>query len=272
MAKDRDHTDPGRLLSRDDVAPVEVVNPMGRSTVVLTCEHAGRAIPERLGDLGVSGPDMDRHIAYDIGAEGLSRLLSAALDAPLILQRYSRLVVDCNRPLHAPDCMPEVSDGTMVPANRDLDAATRALRYDEIHQPFHDQISRVLNERMLACANSLLLSVHSFTPCLAGVDRPWHAGLLHNRDDRVSRRMMDGLVRHTSGLRVAFNEPYSIDDDSDYTIPVHGEGRGLPHVLLEVRNNEIADVAGQERWADWLTLATRDAVHHLFDDREQIDG
>ncbi len=259
-------------MSSGDVAPVELVNPAGRSAVVLTCEHAGRAIPAKLGDLGVSASDMERHIAYDIGAEGLSRLLSAALDAPLVMQRYSRLVIDCNRPLEAPDCMPEVSDGTVVPANHNLDAVQRAKRYDEIHQAFHDQVSRLLDARMLGREETLLLSVHSFTPCLAGVDRPWHVGLLYNRDKRVSDGLMEALEQHTSGLRMEFNEPYKIEDDSDYTIPVHGEARGLPHVLLEVRNNEIAEGTGQERWAEWLNLATRDVVHRLFENRDQTDG
>jgi predicted N-formylglutamate amidohydrolase len=248
------------LLSPRDPRPVELVNADARSAFVLACEHAGRAVPERLGDLGVSPADMDRHIAYDRGAEEVSRNLSKRLDAPLVLQRYSRLVIDCNRPSTAPDCFPEISDGTPIPANAGLAAADRQRRLDEIHRPFHQALAALLDRRAAAGATPILVAVHSFTPRLAGgADRHWQLGVLSNRDRRFAERFLAAFQARNPDIPSAHNEPYVVDDLSDYTIPVHGEARGLPHVLIEIRNDLIADAAGQARWAgliaDALTAA-----------------
>lgn len=238
------------LLSDRDPAPVEVVSLDGPSVFVLTCEHAGRHVPARLRDLGISTAEMDRHIAYDIGADGLARSLSAMLDAPLVLQRFSRLVVDCNRPFDAPDCIPAVSDGTAVPANENLTEQERRQRFKEIHQPFHRAIADLLGRRAGASRPTILVSIHSFTPQLAaGSPRPWHLGALSNRDPRFAERFIATVRARHPEIPCAHNEPYVVDDRTDYTIPVHGESRGLPHVLLEVRHDLIADNAGQERWS-----------------------
>ena len=243
-----------------DPSPFDVVNSAGGSPVFLTCEHAGRAIPRALGDLGIAASEMERHIAYDIGAEQVSLRLSRRLDAALVLQPYSRLVVDCNRPFDATDCIPEVSDGTAIPANAKLNASVRQQRFDGIHQPFHDEIRRLLDKRLTQEKPTVLVSVHSFTPKLltACKKRPWHIGLLHNRDDKLARQMMTSLNKHAVNLQTEFNEPYAVDDLSDYTIPVHGEKRGIPHVLLEIRNDEIVSSAGQERWAGILAAVLSD--------------
>ena len=255
------HTDASTaVLCRTDPDPVEVVNRGGSSDVLLVCEHAGRLIPACYGDLGIAAAEMDRHIAYDIGAEGLSRRLAGVLDATLVLQRYSRLVVDCNRPLAAPDCMPEASDGTAIPVNRALSEAERLCRYEEIHRPFHDAISGLIDERLGSGQRTILVAVHSFTPRLAGVDRPWQIGLLCNRDDSFARRFMDAFAAAHPTISAAHNQPYTVDDLSDYTVPVHGERRKLPHVLLEVRNDEIADDAGQARWAAMIARALSTAA------------
>lgn len=254
----------GTLLAASDPSPFEVVNAGGRSDICLVCEHAGRAVPGRLGDLGVDPAEMDRHIAWDLGAEALARRLSSALDAPLALQRYSRLVVDCNRPLKAPDCIPPVSDGTVVPANAHLTEAERQQRYEEIHQAFHGGVARLLDGHRQGQARSHLVTVHSFTPTLAGVARPCQLGLLFNRDRRLSDAIMASF-RAESGIVVALNEPYSVDDLSDYTIPVHGEGRGLPHVLLEVRSDEIDSGEGVERWSALLAPALTAAISSMRD-------
>ncbi len=248
------------LLGRSDPDPVEIVNRAGRANFLLVCEHAGRLIPRALGDLGLPAPEMSRHIASDIGAEGLSRKLSARLDAPLLMQRYSRLVIDCNRPLGASDCIPEVSDGTAVPANFGLSQAERLRRYGEIHRPFHDAIGAMLDARQRLGRRTILVAVHSFTPRLAGIDRPWLLGLLHNRDSRFARRMMDAVVRNNPQVVADHNQPYTVDDLSDFTIPVHGERRKLPHVLIEVRNDMISDEPGQERWAHLLAEALETAA------------
>jgi len=240
-----------KVLSPGDPEPVELVNSKGVSPIVLSCEHAGRAIPAKLGDLGVAAADMDRHIAYDIGAEGVSRRLSAMLDAPLVVQRYSRLVIDCNRPLEAHDCIVLASDGTAVPANAALTEDDRNMRFVEIHQPFHDALSDLLDERDASGLKSVLVSVHSFTPQLrGGPQRPWQIGVLSNRDGSFARRFLAAFQASHPDIPSAHNEPYVVDDESDYTIPVHGEKRGLPHVLLEIRNDLLADEAGQGRWAE----------------------
>ncbi len=240
------------LLQAHEPQPFETCNRNGSSPLVLTCEHAGRRIPAALGDLGLAAEEMERHIAYDIGAEQLARRLSSALEAVLVLQPYSRLVADCNRPETAPDCVPEVSDGTEIPANRGLTATERRLRFDGIHRPFHDEVRHHLDRRQSSESSPVLIALHSFTPRLRneGLDRPWHIGLLHNRDTRLSRQLMPILGHCDPALKSAYNEPYSVDDFSDYTIPVHGERRGIPHVLIEIRNDLIADASGQDYFAE----------------------
>jgi predicted N-formylglutamate amidohydrolase len=246
------------LLAPGDPAPHESVATRGRSPIFLTCEHAGLAIPRRLGDLGLHRDAMQRHIACDIGADAVARLLSRSLDAPLVLQPYSRLVIDCNRPFGAPDCVPEVSDGTAIPGNAGLDENGRRRRFEAIHQPFHAEISRQLDARR----HNILVAVHSFTPKLATQRhrRPWHAGLLFNHDCRLAHLLMGALLDQGVDKRIAFNQPYCVDELSDYTIPVHGERRGIAHLLLEIRNDEIADRAGRSRWADLLAAAFRDVL------------
>lgn len=253
----------GSLLTEMDPAPFEIVNPDVRSPVVLICEHAGRAVPVRLGDMGLRPDDMERHIAFDLGAERLARRLSAALDSPLVLQRYSRLVIDCNRPLAAPDAIPEVSDGTPVPANRGLAEVDRRARYDEIHQPFHHAVTALLDRRNDSRMQSVVVTLHSFTPKLGGVPRTCHLGVLYNRDPRLADAIMAAADATTHGLRIVRNAPYSVDDISDYTIPVHGEQRGLRHALLEVRNDLIADEAGLDTWTSLLEQLLNDAVTRL---------
>ncbi|MGI6856161.1 N-formylglutamate amidohydrolase [Mesorhizobium sp. 1B3] len=248
-----------RLLTPSDPHPVELVNGDGPSAVVLSCEHAGRAIPACLGDLGVSPADMERHIAWDVGAEQVSRHLSALLDAPLVLQRYSRLVVDCNRPFEARDCFPEVSDGTAVPSNEKLTPSARRRRFEEIHQPFHAALAGMLERR--AGKAAILVAVHSFTPRLAGgALRPWHLGVLFNRDRRLAERFLAAFREQNPDVPAAANQPYIVDDMSDYTIPVHGEARRIPHLLLEIRNDLIADCSGQARWAKLVAEALAAAI------------
>src|SRR5690606_14088513 len=195
---------PAGLLSPRDPPPVEIVNSEGGSDVVLSCEHAGRAIPQRLGDLGVLPADMERHIAWDVGAAEVSRFLSALLDAPLVLQCYSRLVVDCNRPFDAGDCFPAVSDGTKVPGNEGLRECDRRQRFEEIHQPFHRALAGILDRRR--GRRTFLVSVHSFTPRLmGGAERPWHMGVLFNRDSRLANRFLREFRSRNPGILAASN-------------------------------------------------------------------
>ncbi len=250
------------LLGAQDAAPFELVNPGGVSPVLLVCEHAGRQVPRALGDLGVPASEMDRHIAWDIGAAAVARLLSDRLDATLVLQPYSRLVVDCNRPFQAADCVPDISDGTPIPANTGLDEAARRARYDAIHAPFHNAVASQIDRRLKADCPTILIAIHSFVPQLrvSGTPRPWHVGLLFNRNDRLARALMQRLTARDPDLPAAFNQPYQVDDATDYTIPVHGEASGLDHVLVEIRHDLIGERDGQERWAELFAGAIADVA------------
>lgn len=243
-------------MGPNDPQPVEVINQASLVPIVLTCEHAGRTTPKTLKNLRLANDVFDRHIAYDIGAEGLATKLAYGLEATLILQRYSRLVIDCNRPRDAPDCITPASDGTPIPGNQGLNQTARAQRYTEIHEPYHQTISDLLDARQNRPI--MLVSIHSFTRRMKNVERPWHAGLLFNNDDRVAKRLMELLTKHK--LNIAYNQPYTVDFSTDYTIPVHGEGRNIPHVLIEVRNNEIKCEGGQKRWAGYIGDALKTIV------------
>ena len=246
------------LLGPADPSPFEVVNPDGRANYILVCEHAGQFTPARLGDLGLPRGEIDRHIGWDIGAEAVARGLSARLDAPLVLQRYSRLVIDCNRPFDAPDCMPAESDGTAVPANRRLSAEAREERWQAIHQPFHDRVASLIDRRLATGAKLRLAAAHSYTPRkrISDGPRPWLLSLLHGADARLAKALAQALGPETARrLNLAFNTPYIVDPKSDYTLPVHGERRGLPSVLLEIRQDQIGEPEGQARWAALLADA-----------------
>lgn len=236
------------LLAMDELAPVTAYNEGGHSPLLLIADHAGNRIPRALGDLGVSEAERARHIGWDIGIAGVSKHLADALDAVLIQQNYSRLVIDCNRPPGVPSSMPEISEVTPIPGNVGLTDADRAARVTEIFQPYHDRIERELNRRQQAGQPVALIAMHSFTPVFKGVARPWHIGLLYNRDDRLSHRLLI-LLRQEAGLIVGDQEPYAVSDDSDYALPVHGEKRSLHHTAIEIRQDLIGDDTGQKEWA-----------------------
>ncbi|NHF65135.1 N-formylglutamate amidohydrolase [Xanthomonas hortorum] len=242
---------PARLLGADDPATFTVFNAHAASPWLLIADHAGQRVPARLANLGLPQHELDRHIGWDIGIAEVTRLLADALDAFAIAQTYSRLVIDCNRPHGAATLMPEVSDGTSIPGNLQLSADARRQRIDEIFAPYHARIATELDARQARNQPTLLVSMHSFTPAMAGNARPWHAGVLYHRDTRLAHRLLQAL-RNEPDLVVGDNQPYAVSDTSDYAIPVYGEGRGLPHVELELRQDLIADAAGQRAWADRL--------------------
>lgn len=226
----------------------------GRSPFFLVCDHAGRRLPRRLGSLGLTDDELQRHIAWDIGAAGVVHLMAEALDAVAILQTYSRLVIDCNRSPHVPSSIVELSEHTEVPGNRSLSQTERDARLNEIFRPYHDRIRLELDRREKDKIPTALIAVHSFTPVFKGAGRAWHAGILYNHDARMARSMLAHL-RRDGDLVVGDNQPYAITDASDYTIPVHGEHRGLPHVEIEIRQDLIADEAGQRWWSERLVQA-----------------
>jgi predicted N-formylglutamate amidohydrolase len=222
--------------------------PGGASPYLFACDHASRRLPRRLGTLGLTEAELGRHIAWDIGIAGVARRLAAALDATAVLQSYSRLAIDANRPPGSPQSILAHSDGTLIPGNQALPAEEAERRAREIFHPYHDRIARELDERQQAGRPTILVSLHSFTPAMGGQARPWHAGVLHNRDARVAHRLL-ALLREDPALVVGDNQPYAASDETDYTIVVHGERRGLPHVELELRQDLITDEAGQAAWA-----------------------
>ena len=211
-------------------------------------------MPRKLGTLGVSAEDMQRHIAWDIGAAAVTTRLSDLLDAFAILQTYSRLVIDCNRRPGIPESVVQISESTPIPGNEAVTATDAAAREREIFRPYHDRICTELDLRRLRQHPTFLISVHSFTPCFHGKQRPWHAGVLYNRDARLAAELLRRL-RAEPGLVIGDNEPYSVGDSTDYTLPEHGERRGLLHVGIELRQDLIAAPAGQSQWAERLARA-----------------
>jgi predicted N-formylglutamate amidohydrolase len=242
---------PEPLLDPDEPPPVTFDNEAGRSVFFLTCDHAGRMIPHRLDRLGLPDHETQRHIAWDIGIGAVGRQLSRLLDAAVVLQTYSRLVIDCNRDPKVPSSIPEVSEVTEIPGNRGLTDTARAARINEIFRPYHETIDGALDQRAAAGRASALVALHSFTPVFKGVARPWHAAVLYNRDARLAHSLFE-LLSAEEGLVVGDNEPYRVTDLTDYTVPVHGERRGLPHVEIEIRQDQIDDPAGQTAWAERL--------------------
>jgi predicted N-formylglutamate amidohydrolase len=251
------------MLEADEPDAVEVVAGGGpgtaRSPFVLTCDHAGRRIPRALGTLGLTAAELERHIAWDIGAAALSRKLAVALDAIAILQPYSRLVIDCNRPLHAPSSIVTRSERTDVPGNHGLTRAEVEQRARSIFQPYHARIVAELERRARAGQPTVLITVHSFTPVFMDDARAWHAGVLYQRDARLAQPLLE-LLRAEPGLVVGDNQPYAVSDETDYAIVEYGEKRGLLHVELEVRQDLIAHDAGQQAWAERLARVLPEAL------------
>ncbi len=250
------------LLAPDDPPPVAVYNGNGRSPFLLVADHAGNIFPRALGRLGISAAEAERHIALDIGIANLSRMVADALDAALIQQTYSRLVIDCNRPPAAVTSIPEVSELTPIPGNVGVTTAERRAREREIFQPYHDAIAAALEQRRQANAPAALIALHSFTPVFKAAARPWHAALLYHRDPRLARALI-ALLRNEAGLTIGDNEPYFVSDATDYTIPVHGERRNIPHALIEIRQDLIAEKKGQREWAQRLAPILREAYRTL---------
>jgi predicted N-formylglutamate amidohydrolase len=242
------------LLTASDPPPVEHVNPGGKAPVLVTCDHASRRVPKSLRNLGLGAESLKLHVGWDIGAADVSRGLAHRLDAPAILAGYSRLVIDCNRDLDDPTSIPAVSDGVAVPGNRDLSAAERARRIATLFQPYHRAIEQAIDGFTARGVHPAVLSIHSFTPEMAGMARPWHIGVLWNNDPRIPVPLMAAL-RREHGLVVGDNEPYSAREPAGYTVRIHAENRGLPHMAVEIRQDLIADAAGTREWGERLARA-----------------
>jgi len=243
---DAPHVPP--LLEPDEPTAFEVIEDVSRSPFLITCDHAGKRLPRALGSLGLPESELGRHIAWDLGAAQVTRLLARELGAFAILQTYSRLVIDCNRPLDAPSSIAELSESTVIPANQGLSPAHRTERARAVFHPYHARILSEFERRAKASQPSVLIAMHSFTPTFLGVSRPWHVGMLYNRDPRLGRALLE-LLRQEPELVVGDNEPYSVSDASDYGAVVYGERRGILHIEIEIRQDLILDETGQRAWA-----------------------
>ncbi len=242
------------LLGPDEPSAFELVNPQGQSSAILVCDHASNRVPQRLGNLGLDTAQLASHIAWDPGAAEVARQLSSQLDAPLVLSGYSRLVIDCNRPLQNEESIAADSAGIPVPGNRDLSRQQREGRINTLFWPYHDAIERLLTNRV--SRPSLLLSIHSFTPVWHGEPRPWHIGISFWRERRLAALLLDVLASDTA-ISVGDNQPYPIEDDIDYTIPAHSDAHGIPSVMIEIRQDGIDTEASATAWATRLAQAFR---------------
>ncbi len=238
-------------MTEDGRSIVREANPDGLGPFVIVCDHASNRMPAEYGSLGLSEAGLLSHIAWDPGALPVSQRLAAALDAPLVWPDASRLIVDCNRDPDAPDLIVAIGEGRAVPGNRDVGEREKHRRLAAVHVPYHQAIERCLDRRRAAGRPSAVVAVHSFTPVYLGVPRPWEIGIVFDDDRRLADPLVAALEA-VPGLSVGVNQPYSPADRVYYTLTRHARPRGLPAVMIEIRNDVIADEAGQGAWADRL--------------------
>lgn len=253
-----------------DPGPVALEGGFGRGCFVFVCDHASNGVPAEYGTLGLAPGALAGHIAWDPGALAVARALARRLDSPLLHATVSRLVIDCNRALDAPDLIVAESDGTAIPANAALSAAERRRRIEAVHRPYHEALAALIDRRAAEGRPTALVAVHSFTPVLAGRPRPWQAGIVFDRDRRLADLLVGGIA--AEGLAVGVNQPYAPADGVYHTVGRHGEGRGMACAMIEIRNDEIADAGGQERWAERLARLLDAAAARLGVKAERATG
>ncbi|MDQ7250343.1 N-formylglutamate amidohydrolase [Dongia sedimenti] len=241
------------LLQAGDPLPVGLENPAAKSPILFISDHAGRAFPRALGTLGLDAPELSRHIAWDIGIYGVTTHLAKMLDATYLFQPYSRLVIDCNRRPRDAQSIATVSDGTVVPGNSNLSEIERRIREREILEPYHREIERVLADRAARRHSTVIFAMHSCTDRLKrdAEPRPWHVGVIADTDWRIGDRLIELLEAETE-YRIGRNQPYSVNMEADYTVPIHCEARGIPYVEIELRQDLIGDAKSQLEWATLL--------------------
>ena len=251
-----------QLLDAGDPAPATVVNPSGSASAVIICDHGGDAIPIKLDGLGLDPNDRLRHIAWDIGASAIAYQLSRKLDAPTVLGSFSRLVIDLNRPPYDLTSVREISDGVLVPGNRNLSSKDMAQRIASIFEPYHGEIAAAMERAAQHVAAPALVSVHSFTPVMTGVERPWHIGVLFGSDMRIANPLMAALSKNPE-ISVGENKPYSGYDLYGYSVETHAMPNGYPNILLEIRQDLIDTHYGVEKWAAIIA----NALAPILDDK-----
>ncbi|MGB1238041.1 MAG: N-formylglutamate amidohydrolase [Pseudomonadales bacterium] len=242
------------MQDKNNNSVAQVINPQGRAKFTLICEHASNHIPEQYNNLGLPREALDRHIAWDIGAEAVARALSQHLDAPLILQTQSRLLYDCNRPPSAQDAIPALSETTKIPGNENLSTQARAQRADDIYYPFHRAISTLLDQR----GESIIVTIHSFTPSYRGEYRGVDIGIINDTDARWAQALTE-IAQRQSDYNVRLNEPYSAADGVTHTLQLHGTARGNSNVMIEIKNTLISTPPGQQAFAQLLATMLEEA-------------
>jgi predicted N-formylglutamate amidohydrolase len=237
------------FLQFDDPTPVSSLEvPFPAWPALLVCDHASPAIPRSLGSLGLDRRQIQQHIGWDIGAADLAIYIGTVLRLPVICSGYSRLVVDCNRHLEDPSAFPAISDGVRIPGNEGLTSELQRLRAAACYWPYHRAIGSALEKMAQQGRQASLIAIHSYTPALrGGPQRPWHVGVLWDRDARLAEPLLQRLREHPN-LVVGDNQPYSGRDPPGYTVQQHGEARGLPHVSLEIRQDLIDHAEGVQYW------------------------
>jgi predicted N-formylglutamate amidohydrolase len=251
----------GSLCGASEPAPFELIAVPPQRPALIVCDHAAARIPASLGTLGLRPASLADHIALDIGAAAMTRALSEQLGLPAVLTAYSRLVVDCNRRLDDPTAFPPSSDGVAIPGNTGLDDGHRAARSEALYWPYHHQVRDQLTSLESLGAAPALIAVHSFTPSMNGLARPWEIGILWDKDPRIPVALMDRL-RARGDIQVGDNEPYSGKHPADFTVDHHAEAEGLPHVSIEIRQDLITTQAGIDRWSGLLA----ESLAPLLDD------
>lgn len=248
-------------ISPNESPPFELINPQGDSGFLIVCDHASAALPAGYGTLGLAEAEFRRHIAYDIGAAEVVRALAGHLGCPAILARYSRLLIDLNRGPDDPTLVMKLSDGAIVPGNRNVDPFRDGAEFEHrlrhFYLPYHEAIERTIDRARAGGVAPVIVSIHSFTPAWRGQARPWHVGILWDRDDRLPARLLASL-RLEPGLVVGDNEPYSGRLRGD-CLHRHGTMNGLAHALVELRQDLVVDAAGQREWAARLAALLREA-------------
>lgn len=245
---------PARLIGPGDPPPVEVVDPDAPGRMVFVCDHAAAAMPKAMDNLGIGEAVMRRHVAWDIGAADVARRLAARFEATAVLSGYSRLLIDCNRGLDDPTSIPAISDGLVIPGNRDLTPAQAAARAECFFRPYHDAIEAALAAKDARGVTPALVSIHSFTPVFKSFKRPWQIGILWNRDPRIAEPLMAALAADPA-ITLGDNQPYSARDNFGHSVEHHAEPQGRPHVLIEIRQDLIDTHHGAEAWAGRLGAA-----------------
>ncbi|MBO6864412.1 MAG: N-formylglutamate amidohydrolase [Alphaproteobacteria bacterium] len=249
-----------KLLTADDPVPVTVRNGDGKGPGIIVCDHASNRVPSRLGTLGLPEESLRKHIAFDIGAQGVAEVVSDMLDMPAIIGGYSRLVVDLNRPEDDFTCIREIYDGAIIPGNRRLSPADRAARIEELLHPYHQAVTDALDRKCAQLPFPAVISMHSCTDLYRDVRRPWHIGVLSNRDRRMAERVLQRLAAHRPDLTIGDNKPYSGMDPYGHTVERHALPQGRPNVLFEVRQDLIGNAAGQREFGELLGTVLKEVL------------